>query len=218
MSYVVRKVCKLQLKTRYPTYEIRHSSTIDLPAFPALIHFPALNMSRTVTLVDELGKKLSTTDILDAHTGLGKLHLAFSVYVFDPTKTQVLIQRRSQEKMLWPTIWANTCCSHPFEGESPSEAGERRLQEELGVRTHLSEGPRFVYRADDPWGTGVEHEYVTILIGTMDPKTPLRPDPMEVMETKWMNIDELLSDMTCEPHQYAPWFHIGLRKVLATLP
>lgn len=174
-------------------------------------------MSRTVTLVDERGKKLSTADIIDAHTGLGKLHLAFSVYVFDPTKKYILIQRRSQEKMLWPTIWANTCCSHPFEGESPSEAGERRLQEELGVRTDLVEGPHFVYRADDPWGAGVEHEYVTILTGTLDQKTSLRPDPMEVMEVKWMEVEELFNDMTHEPHLYAPWFHIGLRKTLATL-
>lgn len=173
-------------------------------------------MSRSVTLVDEQGKKLSTTDLLDAHTGLGKLHLAFSVYVLDPTKKKILIQRRSQEKMLWPTIWANTCCSHPFEGESPPEAGERRLQEELGVRTHLSEGPRFVYRADDPWGAGVEHEYVTILTGTLDPEIPLRPDPMEVMETKWVEIEELLTEMTNEPHLYAPWFHIGLRKIMTS--
>lgn len=174
-------------------------------------------MSRTVTLVDENGTRLGEEDLLKAHTGMGSLHLAFSVYVFDPSKKKILIQRRSQEKMLWPTIWANTCCSHPFAGESPSEAGERRMLEELGVRTPLTEGPRFVYRADDPWGTGVEHEYVTILIGTLDQSTHLRPDPMEVAEAKWVNIDELQSDMTNEPHLYAPWFHIGLRKVVDTL-
>ena len=172
---------------------------------------------RTVTLVDTHGTPQGVANILDAHTGHGQLHLAFSVYVMDPTKQKILIQRRSQEKMLWPTIWANTCCSHPFDGETPREAGERRLLQELGIRTDLVEGPHFIYRADDPWGAGVEYEYVTILIGTLDPAVPLHPDPLEVMEAKWIAIDELLREMSNEPHLYAPWFHIGFRKTLATL-
>ena len=44
--------------------------------------------SRTVTLVDVHGTPHGHANILDAHTGHGQLHLAFSVYVMDPTKTE----------------------------------------------------------------------------------------------------------------------------------
>src|SRR5262245_46130599 len=114
---------------------------------------------RTVTLCDASGRPLSTADILSAHTGEGLLHLAFSVYVFNPARQALLIQQRSRHKMLWPLVWANTCCSHPREGEGPVEAAGRRLREEMGFTCELTLGSAFVYRAVDPNNRGVEHEF-----------------------------------------------------------
>ncbi len=111
-------------------------------------------------------------------------------------------------------IWANTCCSHPFENESAIAAGERRLSEELGFSTTLSEGPSFVYRALDPNGRGVEHEHVTILTGTAEEQSQLNPDPNEVAEAKWMTVKELQSAMQKAPESFAPWFHLGLKKLI----
>lgn len=172
-------------------------------------------MKRTVTLTDTSGMPLGEADLLEAHTGSGKLHLAFSVYVFNADRTKFLLQKRSGKKMLWPGIWANTCCSHPFPGEQPVEAGKRRLKEELGVDCELKTGSAFVYRAEDPSGKGVEHEYVTTLIGTTDEKRPVTANPDEVGEWKWIPIGELQKDMKANPDQYAPWFHLGLAKVLS---
>ncbi len=151
-------------------------------------------MNRTVTLVDEHGKTLGEMDILKAHTGAGHLHRAFSVYAFRNNRSEILIQRRSEQKMLWPLTWANTCCSHPFPGEAAVAAGERRLQEEMGFGCVLTPHKDFVYRAEDPSGKGVEHEYVTILTGNAD-TAAVRPNPDEVAECKWVKIDELKKDM-----------------------
>src|SRR5438552_1937177 len=104
-------------------------------------------MPRTVTLVDEQNHAIGTADLIAAHTGQGQLHRAFSVYVFRNDRSEILTQKRSVEKMLWPLIWANTCCSHPFENETPVEAGTRRLKEEMGFSVHLKERATFVYRA-----------------------------------------------------------------------
>ncbi len=175
-----------------------------------------VDMRRTVTLTDEAGTPLGEADIFDAHTGTGKLHRAFSVYVFNPERTSVLIQRRAKEKMLFSLIWANTCCSHPFPNEAPSDAGERRLKEELGFVTPLCAGPAFTYRAEDPEGKGVEHEYVTTLIGTATEDIVLAPDPKEVAAWEWADLVELKEKMTASPEDYAPWFHLGLPKVLAS--
>ncbi|OGG80494.1 isopentenyl-diphosphate delta-isomerase [Candidatus Kaiserbacteria bacterium RIFCSPLOWO2_01_FULL_54_13] len=167
-----------------------------------------------VILVNEQGVKTGTSDIMEAHTGIGKLHKAFSVYVFRNKRKEILTQRRSRKKMLWPFVWANTCCSHPGDGETLRAAGERRLKEEMGFTCALSEGPSFVYREEDPSGEGVEHEHVTILAGNAE-DVVVAPDPDEVAEYKWMNTKKLLHDMEENPDVYAPWLRIGLPKVLA---
>ncbi len=177
-------------------------------------HGTMITMHRTVTLVDPSGKALREADIVEAHTGEGQLHRAFSVYIFDAERKHLLIQRRSKTKMLWPLFWANTCCSHPFENEAPCAAGERRLQEELGFRAQLHEGPQFTYQAYDPGGRGVEHEHVTLLIGVVSKQIPLHPDPQEVEEWTWVTIKQLQTDMRDHPDLYAPWFHLGLQQLL----
>lgn len=171
-------------------------------------------MRRTVTLTDKAGNRLGTVGMMEAHTGKGALHRAFSVYVFNPDRTAMIIQKRSDRKMLWPEIWANTCCSHPLEGEASSVAGERRLQEELGLRCPLIEGPSFIYRAIDPGGRGLEHEFVRILVGTAHETVEVHPDRAEVADWKWIPLPALRRDMERHPHKYAPWFHLGLKKIL----
>jgi isopentenyl-diphosphate delta-isomerase len=168
--------------------------------------------ARQVILCDESGRPTGSADIHEAHSGQGQLHLAFSVYILSPDRTKVLIQQRSAEKRLWPLVWANTCCSHPREGETAIEAGQRRLSEELGMTCELSIGSAFVYRAEDPAGRGVEHEYDVILIGTAT-GNPV-PDPAEVADWKWAEIKSLRLDMRDHPERYAPWFHQGLARVL----
>ncbi len=171
-------------------------------------------MARTVILVDEDNKPLGTEELIKAHTGQGQLHRAFSVYVFRNNRTELLIQQRSMKKMLWPGIWANTCCSHPLEGESPVEAGTRRLREEFGFTVALTEGPNFVYRAEDPKGRGVEHEYDILLTGDADATVKPNPDPNEIADWKWVAVDDLMTDMKTNPLLYAPWFHLGLPMIL----
>lgn len=171
-------------------------------------------MNRTVTLTDETGSPKGEMEIIAAHTNGGTLHRAISVYVFDSQKEVILLQQRAN-KFLFAGIWANTCCSHPFPGEGAKAAGERRLMEEMNFGCSLKEGPAFVYRADDPKGKGTEHEYDIILTGVADPTMPIEPNPEEVADWKWMEINELQKDMEQNPTIYAPWFHLGLPKALS---
>jgi isopentenyl-diphosphate Delta-isomerase len=167
---------------------------------------------RQVILCDADGQPTGEAELLAAHTGQGLLHLAFSVYVFSPDRRLLLIQQRAAGKRLWPLAWANTCCSHPRIGESAIEAGRRRLREEMGLSCELNAGHEFVYRAEDPAGRGVEHEYDVLLVGTHlgDPK----PDSAEVAAWEWANVESLQQDMRDRPERYAPWFHLGLPKVI----
>ena len=160
-------------------------------------------------LTNERGSSLGLIDILDAHTGEGKLHKAFSVFIFRKSESELLLQKRSSEKMLFPGLWANTCCSHPREGESITEAGERRLQEELGFSCPLKEVSSFVYRAEDPLKRGIEHEYDTVLVGGVE-EVEITADPKEIAECKWITLLDLQKDMVKNPDTYAPWFSLAL--------
>ena len=42
------------------------------------------------------------------------LHRAFSVFLFHPESGKLLLQRRADEKITFPGMWTNTCCSHPL--------------------------------------------------------------------------------------------------------
>lgn len=175
-------------------------------------------MNRTVILVDENNNPVGTEEVVAAHSGEGKLHRAFSVYVFRSAGKEILIQKRSGKKMLWPGIWANTCCSHPREEESPAAAGERRLREEMGFSVTLKPACSFVYRAKDPQGRGVEHEYVTVLLGLADETSKVKADPDEVEDWMWIGVDELKEKMLGDAKAYAPWFHLGMNAIRETLP
>lgn len=174
-------------------------------------------MKRTVILVDEDNQPLGTAEIVEAHTGEGMLHRAFSIYVFRSMGKEILIQRRSDKKMLWPGFWANTCCSHPKIGETADQAGMRRLEEELGFTCELKPVCSFVYRAEDPEGRGVEHEYVTVLLGLVGNDVVIEPDPDEVSEYRWVNVEELRDEMRETPTDFAPWFHLGLNAIRETI-
>lgn len=43
----------------------------------------------------------------------GLLHRAFSVFLFNESG-KLLLQQRADEKITFPAMWTNTCCSHPL--------------------------------------------------------------------------------------------------------
>lgn len=169
---------------------------------------------KSVILTNEQGETLGTSEIIAAHTSGGLLHKAFSICILTPDNSKVLLQRRAEAKMLFPKLWANTCCSHPKE-EAPIETeAAKRLLEECGFTTELTAIGSFTYKADDPSGAGTEYEYDTVLTGISDESTPLNPHPDEVMEMQWMNIDALRKDMRIHPENYAPWLHHVLNFII----
>ena len=48
------------------------------------------------------------------------LHRAFSVFLFDKDD-RLLLQQRAANKITFPSVWTNTCCSHQLTGQKPDE-------------------------------------------------------------------------------------------------
>lgn len=55
----------------------------------------------------------------------GLLHRAFSCFLFDPSSGKLLLQKRAPEKITFPNMWTNTCCSHPLSIKSELEDAEQ---------------------------------------------------------------------------------------------
>ncbi|WP_436739756.1 isopentenyl-diphosphate Delta-isomerase [Streptomyces sp. BBFR102] len=153
-------------------------------------------------LVDEDGNTIGTAEKLSAHQAPGRLHRAFSVFLFDG-RGRLLLQQRALGKYHSPGVWSNTCCGHPYPGEAPFAAAARRTFEELGVSPALlGEAGTVRYNHPDPASGLVEQEYNHLFVGLV--RDPLRPDPEEVGDTVFVTPDEL-----AERHQAGPfsaWF------------
>ena len=77
----------------------------------------------------------------------GKLHRAFSIFIFN-TEGKMLLQRRALSKYHSGGLWTNACCSHPLPEETTLAAASRRLKEELGFETSIEKIFDFVYKAE----------------------------------------------------------------------
>ncbi|MFI6227321.1 isopentenyl-diphosphate Delta-isomerase [Micromonospora echinospora] len=158
-----------------------------------------------VELVHDDGSVAGRTTVAEAHEPPGRLHRAFSVLLVDPSG-RVLLQRRAAVKTRFPLRWANSCCGHPAPGESPAEAANKRLGEELGVGpVELTEVGVYVYYAEDPATGRVEFEYDHVLRADVPADPVLRPDHTEVAELRWVDPLTLETELDADPRAYAPW-------------
>ncbi|KHJ35714.1 putative isopentenyl-diphosphate delta-isomerase [Erysiphe necator] len=152
----------------------------------------------------------------------GLLHRAFSVFLFN-SKNELLLQKRAAEKITFPNMWTNTCCSHPLgiPGEGGVElsqaiagvknAAQRKLAHELGIKasqvpiTSFKFLTRIHYKAasDGEWG---EHEIDYILFIKSDVNT--EPNTNEVQELKYVTAKDLKKMFKDPKLKFTPWFKL----------
>lgn len=165
-----------------------------------------------VVLIDGDNRVIGRAEKLRAHLE-GRLHRAFSVFVFDD-RGALLLQRRALGKYHSGGRWSNTCCGHPRPDEGTQAAAERRLEEEMGFRCALRPAFEFRYRAR----VGPllhEHEHDTIFVGTHT-GTPA-PDPGEVAEWRYAPLDQVRSELRQRPNRFTVWLRLLLAERLGAL-
>jgi isopentenyl-diphosphate delta-isomerase len=156
-----------------------------------------------VILVDENDQQIGLMEKMEAHEK-GLLHRAFSVFIFND-ENQLLLQQRAKDKYHSGGLWTNTCCSHPREGESLLDAGKRRLHEEMGFSCPIETVFSFIYKAELD-NNLIEHELDHVLIGNYN-EAP-KPNPDEVMDWKYVDLEWVVEDMKANPENYTAWFRI----------
>ncbi|MFT4882332.1 MAG: isopentenyl-diphosphate delta-isomerase [Natronomonas sp.] len=172
------------------------------------------NAGEDVVSVDADDNPQGLVNRLDAHTGEGVRHRAFTTLLFDDDG-RVLLAQRSPDKRLWDTYWDGTVASHPVDGQTQVDAAQQRLEEELGVMPSqyddLQVTDRFEYKRYY-LDRGVEHEVCAVLQATLS-DTSLDPDDTEVAGLLWAPYGRLHRN----PQWYrqlrlCPWFEIAVRR------
>ncbi|TFB03543.1 Isopentenyl-diphosphate Delta-isomerase [Trichoderma ghanense] len=158
----------------------------------------------------------------------GLLHRAFSVFLFNDKK-ELLLQQRASEKITFPDMWTNTCCSHPL--SIPTETGanlvdsiagakraaQRKLEHELGIKTeqvpfedfHFLTRIHYKAPSDGKWG---EHEidYILFIKANVD----VNPNPNEVQATQYVTADGLKKLFEDPNLKFTPWFKLICNSML----
>ncbi|MEF8840197.1 MAG: NUDIX domain-containing protein [Haloarculaceae archaeon] len=174
------------------------------------------NARQEVVAVDAEDDEQGVVNRLEAHTGEGTRHRAFTVLVFDE-EGNVLLAQRAPGKRLWDTHWDGTVASHPDPGQSQEAATRERLAEELGVEESqyrdLRVTDKFEYKRyylDE----GLEWEVCAVLKCTLVDRT-LDPDPEEVGGWMWVPYEHLHGNQRLYRQlRLCPWFEIAMRRDL----
>tara|TARA_S200000501_G_scaffold119483_1_gene112295 strand:- start:5936 stop:7693 length:1758 start_codon:yes stop_codon:yes gene_type:complete len=177
-------------------------------------------MSEAIIGVDENDNETGQLSKVEAHYGAGYLHRAFSVLLFD-SKNRLLIQKRASDKVTFPGVWANSCCSHPLYSESERDtkdamgvkrAAIRKLNQELGIPEsqvsindfHFITKMIYSSRMNAEW---IEREIDHILMIKADVDVEINQN--EVSEIRWVTHDELEEMLVADVQgdgEIAPWF------------
>lgn len=165
-----------------------------------------------VVLVDENDHAIAEMEKLVAHEQ-GCLHRAFSVFVFN-NKGELLLQQRASHKYHGAGLWTNTCCSHPQWGETVVLSAQERLNYEMGLKCDLILVYSFIYN-ERVENNLTEHELDYVFVGYSDQNPVLNKD--EVQDYKWMDSDEILSDIKNNPSHYTVWFKQAFPELLSKI-
>ena len=177
-------------------------------------------MEENCIVVDENDQIIGQDSKVNCHLNEGKLHRAFSVLLFD-SNNKLLIQQRADEKITFPSIWANSCCSHPLYQngeqngiEGAKNAAIRKLTQELGIKMGeiRSEDLNFITkmhyksRADKKW---VEHEVDYIFVVKIN--VQINPNTNEIQKIKYVDkkeLDTLFEMSNNSDVKIGPWFRL----------
>jgi len=203
-------------------------ASIDLSSYDSV---QSKLMDERCIVVDENDKPVAALDKKTCHLmeniNKGLLHRAFSAFIFRPSDGKLLLQQRASEKITFPDMWTNTCCSHPlddFEEEKVEAnqrgvkvAASRKLEHELGIPMAQTPVDQFQYLtrihylapSNGLWG---EHEVDYILFLTAD--VNLTPNANEVRDVKYVSKEELQAMFEGSENSFTPWFKLIAKNLL----
>ncbi len=155
-----------------------------------------------VDVVDEFDIVVGLSEKHEAHA-LGKRIRIVHVFIFDK-QGRMLVQLRSGSVRFCPHHWVTAGSGHVQSGETYAQAGDRELQEEMGIQTPLT------FEGTERYRDELSHEeFLGILRGTFDGEIRIHPEDVE--RSAFFTLDEL-REMILRGEKMHPEFLFLLRQ------
>jgi isopentenyl-diphosphate delta-isomerase len=164
-----------------------------------------------ITIVDKNGKYLGKEEREKCHRGVGILHSAFLVMIFNE-KHELMLAKRSKRKSLWPDFWDGTVASHYHSQKNQETTVKKRIYDEIGIDCdHVEFQFNFYYQAKYK-DIGTEHEICDVFEARNIKRADVSPNKLEISEFKFIDMPKLKKELQENSKMYAPWLLIALEK------
>lgn len=155
-----------------------------------------MTQEKKVTLLDRHNQVIGEADLYEAHRHPAQYHKAVSVWLLRnfADQVQILLQKRSLEKIVGADQWGNGICGNVRPDEDFLGCAHRRLREEIGVEgVELMPLYQFEYQVYSNQDYG-EHELDQVFLGQYQGEFKL--NPTEVQATTWVDLTKLQSALS----------------------
>ena len=140
-----------------------------------------------IDIVDDQDSVIGTTTKDEAQEK-GLRHRVVRISLED-SSGNILLQKRHDDKELYPGCWDTAAAGHVDAGEGYLAAAERELYEELRVVTPLELVKH--YKSDGAFGWRKLNRFTTLYRAVIPAETTLSLQEDEVADVRWMNRTEL---------------------------
>ena len=130
------------------------------------------------------------------------LHYRLVEILIEDENGNVLLQKRSMNKLSYPGCWTVAASGHVDEGETYEATAPRELQEEIGISTPLEYLGTFFLHMDV--GDKTINQFNGVFHGTVPRDTQFTLQPEEVSEVRWISREELQKEAATSPENFTP--------------
>ncbi len=153
-------------------------------------------------IVDSNDKVIGKATRQECHSNKKLMHRGVDIFIFN-SKGQLLLQKRSMKKDLYPGVWASSASGHLDSGETYEEAAERELKEELGIKTKFAPLAKYKCILEK------ESEIDMLFIGRHD--GPFSISREEIDEARFFGMSYIKEKMAAEPEMFSAGFRKAFR-------
>ncbi len=161
-------------------------------------------------IVDERGVPTGRTADRDRIHREGLPHRTVHVWIVRKAgqETQVLLQKRSLNKESFPGLYDTSCAGHVPAGETPMQAAQRELQEELGLCASpedLAYAGSIRIRYERFFGTKLfrDNEFTDVFL--FRPEVGIGQMSLqeeEISEVRWFSLREVCDEIRTDRHRF----------------
>lgn len=150
-------------------------------------------MKEYFDVLNENGEYIGRVESREKCHKEGLWHKAVAVFIIN-SKGQVLLQRRSANKKLWPNMWDITAGGHVLAGEFGFESIIREVNEEIGIELNKDNitfiGSCISKNVKEDIINNHFNEFYIVNKDFDETRLELQED--EVSEIKWIDKDEII--------------------------